>query len=382
MLEDIVNFIKSYDGINDKNKLAQLVQSHFSCVKDGSVYYTQDFSIRFCKAKSEKFSNGILSLSKLQKYDQNPFLVCVCMPEINLLLIANTTFINKISHSSQELRVDNIRGTFLGSNIIRDIDGILNSPENFNLLFDIHKEFTFEENLKRLVEATREIIPTGIKYQIDQNDLVNILSSPNRAIDFSESPEYKDLLSDLDNRTMEFENCILVAACIENVNLRGRIIEYLIAGEDHKTREQLINYLTDKNSFPEFHTDDGLGDYSKEYDHFFTKTDIKTKIMVLNSAPKGYNVDKMLRFLSQPRSVFMLYLIGINFEQKSISTKLISMFQDTLVSNTIVQKHWAGRNSRGVTQFRGEAIKRIIIEENNTIDLNTAKKFIDKLLSL
>ena len=34
---------------------------------------------------------------------------------------------------------------------------------------------------------------------------------------------------------------------------------------------------------------------------------IKSKVTKLNSAPKGYNVDKILEFLSDPKSVYLLY---------------------------------------------------------------------------
>jgi hypothetical protein len=36
------------------------------------------------------------------------------------------------------------------------------------------------------------------------------------------------------------------------------------------------------------------------------------------------------------------------------------MFQENLLNATITLKHWAGRNSRGVTQFEGKAIEEPI----------------------
>ena len=56
------------------------------------------------------------------------------------------------------------------------------------------------------------------------------------------------------------------------------------------------------------------------------------------------------------------------------------MFQSTLIDNTIVQTHWAGRNSRGVSQFNGEAVKRIILNGENTIDIPKAKAFLEKIM--
>ncbi|MCL2696131.1 MAG: hypothetical protein FWE69_07385, partial [Clostridiales bacterium] len=328
-------------------------------------------------------SNTVLSLSALQKHDDKPFVVCICAVGRNHLLLANTTMLSKISHSSKELRIDNIRGSFNGSDILRSWSGIANTPANFDALFAIHQNFSFEENLVRLVETTNNISPTGEKFNVHVGDrLTNIMQSPERASRFVDSLEFSDLFRELNTRTETFKNEILVAACIENVNLRGRIIEYLIAGEDAAMREQLVNVLVSGNEFPRLVTRDGLGDYTKAYPDYRTETDIKTKIMILSSAPKGYNLDKMLEFLSDEKSVFMIFFVGIDYIQKSIKTKLISMFQNTLVDNTVMQSHWAGRNSRGVSQFNGEAIKRIILNEENTIAVSQAKTFLERIVAM
>jgi hypothetical protein len=327
--------------------------------------------------------NTVLSLSALQKYDNKPFIVCVSTPQEDYLLLANSTFLSKISHSSKELRVDNIKGSFNGSDIIRDIGGLKNIPENFAVLFGIHQNVTFEENLARLVGATNDIVPIGKRFDIDTgNRLENIMNAPARAIAFANSPDYQDLFSDLDERTSKHQNEIIIAAHIENVNLRGRIIEYIIASDDDTTRRQIIESLVNQADFPRLVTRYGLGDYTKHYPDYYTATDIKTKIMVLASAPKGYNLDKMLEFLSEKNSVFMIYLVGIDYDKRTIKTKLISMFQDTLIDSTVIQSHWEGRNSRGVSQFNGEAIKHIILDGGNTIDEGKAKAFLGKILKL
>jgi hypothetical protein len=89
-----------------------------------------------------------------------------------------------------------------------------------------------------------------------------------------------------------------LAALIENVNVRGRVIEYLIAGEDEALRQQLIVALKAGNKgLPRFKTDNTLGDYGRIFPTYDTETDVKTKIMILSSNPKAYNLDKMLAFL-------------------------------------------------------------------------------------
>jgi len=385
MLRELISFVESHNGINNKTALAKLVCEKFGCVRDRSVYYTKFFAIRFCKGQKQTDSicNTVLSLSALQKYDDKPFVVCICTVGKNYLLLANTTFLSKISHSSKELRIDNIRGSFNGSDILRSWGGVSNTPDNFKDLFELHKNITFEENLVRLVETTNNIIASGKPFDVTIGDrMIVIMQSPERAARFAASCHYADLLNDLNARTKAFENEILVAACIENVNLRGRIIEYLIAGEDKNMREQLINALVTGNEFPRLLTRDGLGDYSKSYPDYNTETDIKTKILILESAPKGYNIDKMLGFLSEKNSVFMMFFVGIDYERKSMKTKLISVFQNTLIDNTLIQPHWAGRNSRGASQFNGEAVKRIILHENNVVDIQKAKAFLELVTAM
>lgn len=44
---------------------------------------------------------------------------------------------------------------------MREFEGIENIPENFEFLYNSHENYTFEENLDRLVEATNNIAPTG-----------------------------------------------------------------------------------------------------------------------------------------------------------------------------------------------------------------------------
>lgn len=171
---------------------------------------------------------------------------------------------------------------------------------------------------------------------------------------------------------------------IENVNVRGRIIEYLIAGDDDALRQQLIvalqNQATSKG-IPAFKTDNSLGDYQRIFDEYFTETDVKTKIMVLSSNPKAYNLDKILEFLATEKSVFMFYFVGVD-PTRIVNTVLVSMFQTDLLASTILLKHWSGRNSHGVSQFEGHAIEALINNPNTDIDMSGAVEFLKKLIAI
>jgi hypothetical protein len=351
-------------------------------VKDRSIYQCSDFAIRFSSSTTKNLGNTIASLSKLEKYDDRPFLVCIVTPNKNYLILANTSFLKKISHSSQNLRLDNIRGSFNGSDIARKFQQLENIPTNFDQLFAIHDSLGFEGNLSRLVDATNNINPTGVSFSPTADELVNIMKAEERALNFVSSSDYLCLKKELDLKVDKYKSEILIASLIDNVNVRGRVIEYLIAGEDEKLRLSLVDALVNKTkSIPPFQTANNLGDYIKDFPNFMTATDIKTKVMVLNSNPKAYNVDKMLQFLATERSVFMFYFVGIDLT-KLMGTVLISIFENRLLDSTILLRHWAGRNSRGVTQFDGKIIQDLLSTPGNYINSNRVKDFLQLLIDL
>jgi len=379
---ELIDYLKSKDSIGNKAVLIDDVQKQFKLTRDRSVYYSEHFAIRFSSSHSSSFSNTVLSLSNLQKYDELPFLVCLVTPQKNLVYLANTTFLQKISHSSQQLREDNIRGSFNGSDISKEFNGIENSPEHFEDLFAIHEELGFNGNLVRLVEATTGISPTGNKYELSPEAEVVIKQAPQRAVDFVNSDDYTELKSDLDAKVEQYKTEILIAGFIENINIRGRVIEYLIAGEDDELRDNLVKELHNSNKkISRFGTKNSLGDYTRIFEKYHTATDVKTKIMILRSNPKAYNIDKMLEFLATDKSIFMFYFIGLE-PNKIVAQTLISVFQKDLLNSTILLKHWAGRNSRGVTQFKGEIIHKLILSADNEIDINESKSFLEKLVKL
>lgn len=379
---DLVDFLQDQNQIRNKDVLKELVKNRYSLTIDRKVYYCKAFAIRFSSAKNKNFSNTILSLSALQKYDDRPFIVCAVLPDENYLLLANSSCLKKISHSSKELRIDNIKGSFNGSDIMRNVSGIDNSPENFKDLYLFHEATSFEENLERLVEATNKIVGIKKKESLSKKDEINILNAPKRAIDFVTSKYYNELKKDLENRINKVQNSIAIAAFIDNVNIRGRIIEYLITSEsEDETRKMLIDALENDNSIPNFLTLDKLGDYSKDFDLFYTETDIKTKVLFLEANPKAYNIDKLLRFLSTDKSVYMLCFVGVS-KDKKISMALVSMFQKELLENTRCMNHWAGKSTRGVTQFYGAVIKNILSSYEFSIDIDYSISRLQEMINL
>ena len=277
-------------------------------------------------------------------------------------MLANTTFLKKISHSSHRLRTDNIRGSFLGHDILRKYNDIKNSPENFDTLFEIHTQFTWQENLARLVEHTNAIVPTGERFAPSKEQRRNILKSPKIAKLLSNHPEYLQLYKDLDGLVRDKESEILKAAQIDNINLRGNTIEQIVtrAGNFHSL-EDITQTLA-------------LGPE--------VKIDIKTKILTLASSPKAYNIDKVLKELATGNTVFSFFFIGIDIEANTIKTCLVSIFDQTILRATRVQFHWAGRNSRGVTQLTGDFSPIFDSGFSEAIDTFAVEKFLKKLIGL
>ncbi len=381
-LQKLLALIKANDGIDDKGRLARIVFEAFALTKDRSVYYCADFAIRFSSAAKRAASNTVASLSRLQKYDDRPFVVCLVTEKVNHCFLANTTFLKKISHSSQQLRENNIRGSFNISDIVPAFEGVANMPDNFERLFPIHVGVGFEGNLVRLVEATTNISPTGVKFTVSDAVAPVILAAPERAARFIGSEDCAVLKAELDAQVNRFRSEILLAALIENGNVRGRVIEYLIAGEDEVLRQELVAALKAGNrGIPRFKTEYTLGDYTRIFPVYDTETDVKMKIMILSSNPKAYNLDKMLEFLANSRSVFMLYFVGVD-PGKIVNTVLVSMFQEKLLRATILLKHWSGRNSRGVTQFEGAAINDLIEKPQCSIDAAEAGQFLQRVIAL
>lgn len=381
-LNRFIEFIKSHDGIGNKAKLTALAIDNFNLTKDRSAYYCNSFAVRFSQSTSNGFSNTILSLSKLQKYDNIPFLVCLVTETENKIFLSNTTFLTKISHSSHTLTTYNIKGSFNGSDIMKEFEGVINNANNITKLYAIHSEIGFEGNLARLVEATNNISPTGKRFEIGEPQRKNIEASVNQAIKFCSLPEFLILKKELDNKVNQYENEILIASHIENVNIRGRIIEYFIAGDDEKLKSKLVSDITEEyNKLPAFKTENTLGDYVRVFDNYHTETDVKTKIVLLNSNPKAYNIDKFLEFHNRSNTVFLFYFIGIDAKE-IFNTILVSVYQKDLIKSTILLRHWAGRNSRGVTQFEGTAIQKLLETPSTEIDAKLATDFIQKLYDL
>ena len=188
----------------------------------------------------------------------------------------------------------------------------------------------------------------------------------------------------MDRRVQLSEEAIICASRIENVNIRGRLIEALITANPTQRNELIEEMRNISRSFPKYNTHNDLGDYQRTFQNGDdTFTDIKTKIIYLDSNPKAYNIDKFLECMCNENSIFLFYFIGID-EASIINKILCSVYHDKLLDHTVVQTHWAGRATRGVTQLIGKAINQLLADKGfcNQIDIAKTKSFLDKLIAL
>lgn len=339
--KEFVEYIVNSAPQHNKQAVEDDVCAHFHLTLDRKVYHNEYFAVRFSYSKSDSdtFGNTVLSLSALEKYDKIPFFVVLVRKSCaNLILLANTTFLKKISHSSQELSMTNIKGSFNGSDIMREFNNRKNAPENFDYLFAVHQGMDWEDNLFRLVEASSSIKPVNQKFEPTEAERTNIFASINRAYSFVKSDNFRVLEDDLNERCNKCKREILIASHIENTNIRGRLIESLITSNDIERQHIISNLHNLEAALPSYDTKNGLGDYYREFDNGDTYTDIKTKIVYLNSNPKAYNIDKFLQKMAGPKSVFLFFFIGID-ESSKFKTLLCSVYHGKLIDNTVLQFH-------------------------------------------
>jgi hypothetical protein len=362
--QELIAFVRSYRSRRPGASKQQIVKAASAALglrKRGAVYAGDGYAVQFSESNTSGFSGVVCSLRRIQEFDGVPLVVAVVCPGATEFLLANATFINKVSHSSQRLSVDRVRGSILGSNIMRAPGGLANQPENFAELFAMHQEFTWQENFIRLVEATRAIAGRGKRFEATEAERAAILRSPGLAANLLTSPEYRGHKRDLSTLVHERSIAILGAAEIENVNLRGNRIEQLITGG--------IN-------------EHNLADTIRHVGEIELQLEIKTKLMDRASSPKAYNVDKALAALGTGQTLVAFCLVGIHVGSGRVTASTVSIFDETVLAATRVQSHWAGRNSRGVTQLTGNLAALFDPAYQERIDVPRAQQFLQGLLSL
>src|SRR4051794_22116412 len=91
-LTQFIAFINQFAVQNpgcSKDAVSKATAAKFALRKERSAYAGPYFSVRFSTASSSSFSNVVISLSALSKYDRLPFVICIARPTGIQLLLAN-----------------------------------------------------------------------------------------------------------------------------------------------------------------------------------------------------------------------------------------------------------------------------------------------------
>lgn len=360
---DAIKKQQSTQAFNKKD-LESFLTNTLNLEKKRSVFTSKSHSFRVSEVSGDKkgFSNVVLSLSTLLKYDEKPFVVIVVREKSLEFLLSNTTLLKKISHSSHTLSENNIRGSFLGQDIFDNYNGIVNTESNFKNLFELHRSTSLSENIQRLVDSTNSIVAQNNRYEPNEAEITSIMSAPGRYKDFFNSDDYKNLEITLCKEIELLKPKILKASEDQNINTRGNGIEQIItAGINEHNVEDIVFKVSNQIS---------------------VLIDIKTKLKHLNSAPKAFNIDKTLEILSNEAEIFCFLILVIDVKRQSIKSRLIPILTNEFISMLRVTHHWAGRNSRGATQISGN-IDALVDKKNKlSFDLDNSKNFLRKLLDI
>ena len=214
--------------------------------------------------------------------------------------------------------------------------------------------------MARLVEATNAIVARSTRCDITEDALAHLLMAPARAANALPTAAFQEIDHRLSAVIERHRDELLRAAALDNVNIRGNTIERIVTGEVSAHRLDDLVF--------------GLGD------NWQLIVDIKTKLLDRASAPKAYNIDKMLGLLARPDSVFAFFFIGLDAAHHTVHTRLVSIFDPVILKATRVQAHWAGRQSRGVTQLTGDITRVFARDYRPAVDVEGGQALLRLLI--
>lgn len=372
-IEEIKNFIEDFVKNNNKKTAKQIKEEiekefgkKFNIEKNRSLWIFSDFVIRFSSVENEKNGgNTICSFKKIIKYDYIPCICCVIRPQKVDFFLMNLSFVKKISHSSIRLIKDKIRGSINLPDILKIYQDIPNSFNNFNKLFFIHKNQNKNNNIERIIGNTENVVSNKIKFNPTDEEKIKIIKAIYLSKEISDSEQYKNIDYQLKEEIKYKKMSIIQCAKENNTKNRGDSIEKIITGTeiDHDICDFEKTFYYNLN---EIHL--GIG--------------LKTRTLSgKNSSPCLYNIDKMLRYLSIDYNLFSLFMIRINIEEEKIDSVLISIFDQIILKKTMINPHWASKNSRGHAQLSHKNCQSIYnYDFKEKIDIDIAKEYIEKLL--
>lgn len=392
-IKPLLEYLKSVD-IYGYAELSKIIIEKFNLQDDNHTYYNEYYAIRFSDIEVSK-SNCVVGLKKIIGYNDRPFInIQISNTCVHACLI-NLTFIDNATHTSaKELRMNNWIGTILIRDIIMNIEikgrTLSNEIENFKELFQYHEYQNDTDNMARIVgnriRLNREIEEKNkknpVRFEPDESQVKNIDKSVQRALNYWKcSKRYEKIKKELDDKVESVKEYILKAAEINHVKKRGNIIEYLITSDPTDTvLIEIKKALNSQERMPRIKTKNELGDYHCNEEGYKIEIDIKSHLQTSRgSAPKGYNVDKVLEFLSKDNTIFLLYFLAINKDKGTVKSLLVPMYHELLHSTKLIGHH-VGVGRRGEVQFQKKQIEELYLLDKIEIDEEKANDFLQNVL--
>ncbi|MBM4060564.1 MAG: hypothetical protein FJ265_05645 [Planctomycetes bacterium] len=332
----------------------------FGLVPDGALLVGDDLAVRINRSSSTAdVSNTVVALRKLLVYDDRPVVVCTLSPAGAVLRLANSSFVAKVSHSSHGLTEQHLVGSINSGDVLRSFEGLPNAPEYFAELWRRHRAMDQRANLGRIVAATRANRGRNPLWSPDDARRRTILAAPALAARVSTMPEYAAQAARFAAALHRQKQAVFAAAAVPDGKSRGDAIERLVTGKACRQ---------------------GLGDVTIEVATVVVAVDVKSKRLDWRSAPKGYSIDKLLRFLADGNRLLAMLFVGVDPHRDRLVTRLCSIFDRRLLRASRIEKRWSGRDRRGTVQFRGDLEPLWADDFCECIDTTAGRAFLLQLL--
>jgi hypothetical protein len=315
----------------DKDKLEGWVQHELEARKEGALWLVdhqhQRFALRLARSKGIALPNTILGFKRLLKHDAEPIVIVQVYGQSIRFLLANSTLVAKVSHSSVGLTATTIVGSINGTDVLpASRGGVANTGHNLAALFAVHQAADKASELARIVQATRSISSWRAYWTIDWELVRTNLEKANAAAATAiPHAQLEALLTEVEQE----HGAILELAQRTPGKLPGKKIE------------QLLTNTMVRHAFGDVSTTDGL-----------FEVDIKAHRQGTSSNPKAFNMDKVLRLLHE-RPVMPLYLFVVVGDAQ-LQCRYLPMLHQNVLGHTRWQNRWSGRNAYGGTQLTGE----------------------------
>lgn len=343
-----------------KEDFCAVAAQRFALTRKGALWVGNDLCIRANQSRGEAFTNTVVSVRKLLQYDDRPIVACQLFPGGLRLLLANTTFVTKVSHSSHGFRTEHPIGSILGTDIAPQHAGIVNEPGGFARLWALHAAADPAVNLARIATATSSLDRPKMTWLPTSEQRDHMLAAPLLAQRVVGLAAYERAAADLDSRVAARRDAILAAAANPNRKVRGTEIEQIVTAA-------IATHA--------------LADLQLEIDTVTIAVDVKFKRLDRSSSPKGYDVGKFLRLLAAGERLLAIYFVGVDPERGLLFTRLCSVFDRQVLAQSRVEARWSRRGSLGTVQFHGDLSTIWAPSFREVIDVPAATAWIERLLA-